>query len=108
MAWAVGGTCAFVGLLAVVLGTVTLRTGWVLPTARRHVTRPGLHGLGALFMGTSILLQGLVHLGILAGVSWEARVLGEIGCLFTGLLLIALSHLLPPRRTLEHAYPPGA
>lgn len=58
MAWVVG-TGGFLGLLAISWGIVTLRTGWILPTARRHVTRPKLHGLGAVLTGASTLLQSL-------------------------------------------------
>ncbi|PJN10982.1 hypothetical protein CG723_08200 [Streptomyces sp. CB01635] len=42
MTWVVG-TGAFLGMLAIASGIVTLRTGWILPMARRHVTRPRLH-----------------------------------------------------------------
>lgn len=60
MAWVVG-TDTFLGLLAITLGIVTLRTGWVMPTARRHVTRPQLHGLGALLIGISLVSQSLFY-----------------------------------------------
>ncbi|UCA52318.1 hypothetical protein LEL86_24815 [Streptomyces sp. WA6-1-16] len=102
MAWVVG-TGAFLGLLAIVLGTVTLRTGWIVPTARRHVTRPQLHALGALFMGTYSLLQSLFYFRILPSVSWEVRFFGGNAFLFAGLLLIALSQMLPVRRSPDHA-----
>lgn len=104
MAWVVG-TGAFLGLLAIALGIVTLRTGWILPTARRHVTRPQLHGLGALLTGSSVVLQGLFYFRVLPSVSWEVRFLGGNALLFAGLLLIALSQLLPLRRNLDHAAP---
>ena len=104
MAWAVG-TGAFLGLLAITLGIITLRTGWILPTARRHVTRPRLHGLGALLTGASIVLQGLFYFRVLPSVSWEARFFGGNALLFAGLLLIFLSQLLPLRRNPDHADP---
>ncbi|MFB6857709.1 hypothetical protein ACFCWV_35275 [Streptomyces sp. NPDC056341] len=106
MAWVVG-TGAFFGLLAITGGIVTLRTGWIPPMARRHVTRPQLHGLGALLMGASLVLQGLFYFRVLPSVSWEARFFGGNALLFGGLLLIALSQLLPPRRNLDHADPSG-
>ncbi|MFF7492984.1 hypothetical protein [Streptomyces rubiginosohelvolus] len=107
MAWVVG-TGAFLGLLAIALGIVALRTGWILPTARRHVTRPKLHGLGALLMGASPLLQSLFYFRILPSVSWEVRFFGGNVFLLAGLLLIALSQLLPLRRNLGHGDPSGA
>lgn len=45
------------GLLAIAMGLVTPRTGWILPTARRHVTTR-LHGLGGLSIGTSLDSRG--------------------------------------------------
>ncbi|MEU3006828.1 hypothetical protein [Streptomyces sp. NPDC007020] len=106
MAWVVG-TGAFLGLLAIIWGTVTLRTGWMVPTARRHVTRPQLHGLGALLTGTSPLLQSLFYFRILPSISWEVRFFGENAFLFAGILLIALSQMLPVRRSPDHADPSG-
>ncbi|MER5892231.1 hypothetical protein [Streptomyces sp. NPDC001876] len=106
MAWVVG-TGSFLGLLAVAWGLVTLRTGWVLPTARRHVTRPQLHGLGALLTGASVVLQGLFYFRVLPSVSWEARFFGGNALLLAGLLLIALSQLLPLRRSRDHTNPSG-
>ncbi|MEK0099272.1 hypothetical protein WDA79_12385 [Streptomyces sp. A475] len=107
MAWVVG-TGAFMGLLVVALGIVTLRTGWILPMARRHVTRPRLHGLGALLAGASVVLQGLFYFRLLPSVSWEARFFSGNALLFAGLVLIALSQLLPLRRDPNHADPSGA
>ncbi|WP_326772783.1 hypothetical protein [Streptomyces sp. NBC_01445] len=93
------------GLLAIALGIVTLRTGWMLPTARRHVARPQLHGLGALLTGASVVLQGLFYFRVLPSVSWEARFFTGNALLLAGLLLIALSQLLPLRQNPNHADP---
>lgn len=106
MAWVVG-TVAFLGLLAIALGIVTLRTGWIVPTARRHVTRPPLHGLGALLTGSYAVLQGLFYFRVLPSVSWEARFFGGDALLLAGLLLIILSQLLPLRRSRDHTDPSG-
>ncbi|BDH07244.1 hypothetical protein HEK131_44710 [Streptomyces seoulensis] len=106
MAWVVG-TGGLLGLLAIALGIVTLRTGWILPTARRHVTRPKLHGLGALLTGASPLLHSLFYFGILPSVPWEVRFFGANVFLFTGLLLLARSQLLPLRRNPDHTDPSG-
>ncbi|MFD8645518.1 hypothetical protein ACFV14_35020 [Streptomyces zaomyceticus] len=100
MAWVVG-TGGFLGLLAIALGIVTLRTGWILPTARRHVIRHKLHGLGALLTGASALLQSLLYFHILPSVSWNVRFFGGNALLFAGLTLIALSQLLPLRRNAD-------
>ncbi|GAA2260800.1 hypothetical protein GCM10010415_24050 [Streptomyces atrovirens] len=106
MAWVVG-TGVLIGLLAVASGISTLRTGWLLPTARRHVTRPRLHGFGALLVGASVLLHSLFYFHILPSVSWEVRFFGGNALLLAGLLLIALSQLLPQRRNSDHAGLPG-
>ncbi len=106
MAWA-GGTSGLLGLLAIALGIVTLRTGWVLPTARYHIRRPKLHGLGALFTGMSPLLQSLFYFGVLPSASWETRFSGGNAFLLGGLLLIAVSQLLPPHRNTEHTELPS-
>ncbi|WP_406416017.1 hypothetical protein [Streptomyces sp. NBC_00842] len=95
------------GLLWIALGIVTLRTGWILPTARRHVTRPQLHGLGALATGASPLMNGLFYFRILPSASWDVRFFGGNALLFTGLLLIATSQLLSPRRSPDHTDPSG-
>jgi phosphoglycerol transferase MdoB-like AlkP superfamily enzyme len=104
MAWVVG-TGAFLGVLAIALGILALRTGWVAPTVRRQVTRPKLHGLGALLAGTSVLLQSLFYFRILPSASWEVRFFGGNAFLFAGLLLIVLSQLLRPRQSPDHADP---
>lgn len=97
MAWVVG-TGGLMGLLVIALGLVTLRTGWILPTARRHVTRPRLHGLGALLTGMCPVLGGLFYFRILPNVSWEIRFFGGNAFLLAGLLLIAAGQLMPRRR----------
>ncbi|WP_445068363.1 hypothetical protein [Streptomyces sp. SAS_281] len=101
MAWVVG-TGALLGLLAIAAGIVTLRTGWIVPIAQRHVTRQQLHGLGALLTGTSVVLQSLFYFRVLPNISWEARFLGGNALLFSGLVLIALSQLLSLRRGHDH------
>lgn len=96
MAWIVG-TGMLLGVLAIAMGIATLRTGWVLPTARRHVTRPHLHGIGALLAGAPILLHGLVYFHLLPGVSWNVRFFGANALQFAGFLFIVLSQM-PKRR----------
>ncbi|WP_037628766.1 hypothetical protein [Streptomyces aureus] len=106
MAWVVGAG-AFLGLLAIVLGVVTIRTGWILPTARRHVTRPELHGFGAMLTGTPVVVQSLFYFRLLPSVSWEVRFFGGNALLLAGLLLIILSQLLPLGRSREQTDPAG-
>ncbi|GHB08209.1 hypothetical protein ACIQRS_29655 [Streptomyces termitum] len=97
MGWVVG-TGAVMGLLVITLGVAALRTGWVLPVSRRHVTRPRLYGAGALVLGASLLLPGLSALRLLPGVSEETRLLGGTGLLLAGLLLLLVSQLSPLHR----------
>ncbi|WP_327269326.1 hypothetical protein OG233_18920 [Streptomyces sp. NBC_01218] len=106
MAWVVGAG-GFLGLLVIALGIVALRTGWILPTTRRHVTRPRLYGLGGLLTGASVLVQSLLYFGILPSVAWDVRFYGGIAFLLAGLFLIALSQLLPLRRNGVYADPSG-
>jgi len=102
VAWVVG-TGLLLGMLLIAMGTVTLRTGWLLPTARRHVTRPQLHGLGALLMGASLALQSLMYFEILPGPSWETRFYGGNALLLGGMLLLLVSQLLPLHSSRDHA-----
>ncbi|MGW5070852.1 hypothetical protein ACWEQJ_33040 [Streptomyces cyaneofuscatus] len=102
MAWVVG-TGLLLGMLLITMGTVTLRTGWIVPTARRHVTRPQLHGIGALLMGASLVLQSLLYFGALPSVSWETRFYGGNALLLGGMLLLIVSQSLPPRRRRDPA-----
>ncbi|MGK3092452.1 hypothetical protein ACG93S_19545 [Streptomyces sp. WAC01490] len=102
MAWAVG-TGLLLGLLLIAMGTATLRTGWIVPTARRHVTRPQLHGIGALLMGASLVLQSLLYFGALPSVSWETRFYGGNALLLGGMLMLIVSQSLPPRRRRDPA-----
>ncbi|MDV9190220.1 hypothetical protein R6L23_18730 [Streptomyces sp. SR27] len=84
------------GVVVTALGVVTLRTGWVPPWTRRHVTRPRLQGIGALLVGLAVFLPGLVYFGVLPGLSWEARFFGRLALMFSGLVCVAMSQLLPP------------
>ncbi|MFB6780981.1 hypothetical protein ACFCX0_27005 [Streptomyces sp. NPDC056352] len=104
MAWAVGAG-VLMGLLAITLGLVTLRKRVDPATARRHVTRPQLRGLGGLLTGTSLVLQGLFNLRILPSVTWDIRFFGGNAFLFAGLLLISASQLMAQRRGPDHTDP---
>lgn len=97
MVWVVG-VGVLVGLLVIASGVGTLRTGWVLPSARRHVVRPKLYGIGALFVGGSVLLQSLFLSRVLPSVMWEARHVGGTALLLAGLFCIARSQRLSRRR----------
>ncbi|MFJ9635180.1 hypothetical protein [Streptomyces sp. NPDC101178] len=102
MAWVVG-TNLLLGMLLIAMGTVTLRTGWIVPMARRHVTRPQLHGIGALLMGASLVLQSLLYFGALPSVPWATRFYGGNVLLLGGMLLLLASQLPPLRRSRDHA-----
>ncbi|KQX59666.1 hypothetical protein ASE09_03295 [Streptomyces sp. Root66D1] len=86
------------GLVVITLGVLTLRTGWVPPWTRRHVTRPRLQGVGAVLTGLAVLLPGLAYFGVLPGLSWEVRFFGQLTLMFTGLGCIGMSQLLSPPR----------
>ncbi|MFB6841640.1 hypothetical protein [Streptomyces sp. NPDC056361] len=111
MEWVVGaGT--LLGLLAIVLGALTLRTrrmGWVPPWTRRNVTRPRLLGVGAVLLGSSPFLQGLEYFGVLPGLSWDVRFFGGTALLLTGIALLGASQLLaPPPGPAPHGQAPTA
>ncbi|MFI1654096.1 hypothetical protein ACH4ZU_04025 [Streptomyces sp. NPDC020472] len=97
MVWVVGAGM-LLGVLSVALGVVTFRTGWAPPWSRRHVMRPRLMGAGAVLTGLAVLLPGLVHFGVLRGLSWEARFFGQLALMLSGLACIGLSQLLGPPR----------
>ncbi|MGW2821712.1 hypothetical protein ACWC24_11985 [Streptomyces sp. NPDC001443] len=97
MEWVVG-VGMVLGLLFMALGVASIRTGWTLPWARRHVRHPRLYGTGALLMGMSCVLQGLFFFDALPTLSWEARFLSGNGLLLGGMLVLAASQLLPARR----------
>ncbi|MEG3628943.1 hypothetical protein [Streptomyces poriticola] len=97
MAWVVGAGM-LLSALAVTVGIITLRTGWIPPLARGHVRRPKLYGLGVLAMGLSPLLPGLFYFDVLPGASWDLRFFGMNAFVLVGLLLIAASQLMPVRR----------
>ncbi|MFF7013748.1 MULTISPECIES: hypothetical protein [Streptomyces] len=97
MAWVVGAGL-LLGLLMIAMGTAALRTGWIVPTARRHVTRPRLHGCGVLLMGATLAVQSLTYFGALPSPSPQARSAGGNALLLGGMLLLLVSQSLPRRR----------
>ncbi|MFI2347939.1 hypothetical protein ACH492_13020 [Streptomyces sp. NPDC019443] len=97
MEWVAG--CGMVlGLLAIALGTASIRTGWTLPWVRRRVTRPRIHGLGALLVGAPCVMQGLFYFRIVPSPSWEIRFFATNALTFSGLILIGAAHVLTTRR----------
>ncbi len=97
MKWVVG-IGMFLGLLIFALGVASIRTGWTLPWARRHVRHPRVYGTGALLVGTSCVLQGLFYFGVLPVPSWEVRFFSMNALMLTGLVLIAVGQMRPIRR----------
>lgn len=96
MEWVVG-VGLFLGLLIFALGVASIRTGWTLPWARRHIRHPRVYGAGALLMGTSFVLQGLFYFGVLPVPSWEVRFFSMNALMFSGLVLLGVGQL-PARR----------
>ncbi|MFF3602895.1 hypothetical protein [Streptomyces sp. NPDC002463] len=106
VAWVVGAGL-LLGLLGTVLAGVVLRTGWVPPWNRRHVTRPWLFGAGILMASLGNVLMGLEYFGVLPEVSWEVRFFVGNGVIWAGVLLIGASQVLPLLRTAPpHGKPP--
>lgn len=99
MGWVIG-IGMLVSLALIALGVVSMRTGWVLPWARRHVTRPRVYGFGALLAGVPCVVQGLYYfrLPLLPDLSGDVRFYGTTPLLLCGLLLIGLGQLLPRRQ----------
>ncbi|MFD7872532.1 hypothetical protein ACFV5G_00120 [Streptomyces sp. NPDC059766] len=97
MEWVVG-IGLVLGLLFMALGVASIRTGWTLPWARRHVRHHRVYGTGALLMGASCVLQGLFYFGALPTPSWEVRFFAANALLITGILLLGAGQLLPARR----------
>ncbi|MEU8831724.1 hypothetical protein [Streptomyces sp900116325] len=97
MEWVVGSGM-FLGLLAIALGLVSIRTGWTLPGGRRRVTRPRIYGLGALLVGAPCVIQGLFYFHFVPSPSWEFRFFGTNVLMFSGLILMGVSQMRPSRR----------
>jgi hypothetical protein len=87
VSWFAGVDVA-VGLLALLAGAISLRTGRPLPGVRRPVRQPRLHGLGAVLIGVACLLQGFFHFGVIPSPSWEVRFFGANALLLCGLVLL--------------------
>ncbi|WP_406277345.1 hypothetical protein OHT93_34885 [Streptomyces sp. NBC_00191] len=99
MGWVVGVGMAL-GLLGIVLGTASIRTGWTLPCVRRRVTRPRMHGLGVLLVSTTCVVQGLFYFHLVPSLTWEIRFFGANALTFSGLILVAAGQMMePPRST---------
>ncbi|GHB51197.1 hypothetical protein GCM10010306_051110 [Streptomyces umbrinus] len=97
MDWVVG-VGMVLGVLAIALGTASIRTGWTVPWARRYVARPRLFGLGAVLVGTPGMVQGLFYFGIVPGPSWEIRFFSTNALLLCGLALLGVGQMRWSRR----------
>ncbi|WP_406468520.1 hypothetical protein [Streptomyces sp. NBC_01594] len=97
MEWVVGSGM-ILGVLAITLGTASIRTGWTLPWARRRVTRPRIYGLGALLVGTNCVVQDLFHFRIAPSPPWEIRFFSTTALTLCGLILMGVGQMLPLRR----------
>ncbi|WP_369145795.1 hypothetical protein [Streptomyces sp. R44] len=85
------------GVLAVVLGVVAFRRGWMIPPARRHVRRPRVYGVGVALTGVGLLVSDAVWMGVREGLlpnpPWGA--LAGNAVLLVGIAFIAASYLRP-------------
>lgn len=103
VAWMLGVSMP-VGVLAIVMGVVAFRTGWVIRPARRSVRRPRVYGVGVMVMGAGILTSGAAYfvarLGDLSGPPWGALVGNAL--VLVGIAFVAASYLLPPRGRAPH------
>jgi len=106
MGWIVGISMSL-SLMLISLGVASMRTGWVLPWARRHVGRPHVYGLGALLVGAPCAVQGLYYFRfpLLPEVSWDIRHYSMTALLLCGLLLVGVGQLLPPSRQADSSRP---
>ncbi|WP_158718970.1 hypothetical protein [Streptomyces globisporus] len=98
------------GVVAIVLGVIAFRTGWMLPPSRRGVRQPRLYGVGAAVAGVGLLYLGVTYFVLsddrpdaLSSNPWAA--LAGNGLELFGIALIAASHLRPRRGRSTH---PGA
>ncbi|WP_369142639.1 hypothetical protein [Streptomyces sp. R44] len=90
MSWYMAIPSAVVALLALVGGTATLRSGWVMPWQRGYVHRPRLFGWAQLSMGAALALQAATAL--LDDRGARSTVQGiALGFLLAGLILLVLS-----------------
>ncbi|MFC9591197.1 hypothetical protein [Streptomyces sp. NPDC056944] len=94
------------GVVAIVLGVIAFRTGWMIPPSRRGVRQPRLYGVGAAVAGGGLLLMGVSYF-VLAGRPdglssnpWLA--LAGNGVELAGIALVAASHLRPWRGRSAH------
>lgn len=97
MEWVVGSGMLG-GLLLIALGTASIRTGWTLPRVGRRVTRPSIYGLGVLLAGVPCVIQGLFYFRIVPSPSWEIHFFGANALVISGLVLMGVGQMLPPRR----------
>lgn len=87
-----------IGVPAITFGVMALWTGWVLPRVRHRVTSPRLYGLGGLTAGAYALVPGLVHFGVLPRAHWETGFFGGPVLVFSAVLLVLASQMMPLRR----------
>ena len=86
------------GVLAIALGTASIRRGWTVPWARRHVARPRLFGLGAVLVDSPGMVQGLFYFGIMPGPVLEIRFFRTNALLLCGLALLGVGQMRWSRR----------
>ncbi|MFJ9523187.1 hypothetical protein ACIRPK_33705 [Kitasatospora sp. NPDC101801] len=82
-------------LFFLVTGLAAVIRGWLLPTSRRHVHNPRLHGWGQLLMALALTWQVLIRLaGGDTGPLPRGLITGG-GLQLTGLILLFISQRQP-------------
>ncbi|MEU6165258.1 hypothetical protein [Streptomyces tanashiensis] len=102
MAWILGAVMPL-GVVAIVLGVIAFRTGWMIPPSRRSVRQPRVYGVGVALTGVGLLVMGATYFVLsdaLPGHPWLALV-GN-GVELVGIAVIAASHLRPRRGRPAH------
>ncbi|MER5204927.1 hypothetical protein [Streptomyces sp. NPDC002825] len=104
MAWFMGATVPF-GVVAIAMGVVAFRTGWMIAPARRSVRQPRVYGLGAALVGLGLLAAVVLYFTLPADVASRDPWLPFVGNFLelTGVALIASSRRNPRGARTPHA-----
>ncbi|NEC23876.1 hypothetical protein [Streptomyces parvus] len=86
-----GISVILLALLIAASGVAALTRGWVLPTGRKHVTRPRLYGWGQLVVAVALCCQVTFGLMTIGFASRQWGTLTGSALMVTGVLVIAMS-----------------
>ncbi len=93
-----GVSVILLALLFAASGVAALTRGWVLPTSRKHVTRPRLYGWGQVAIAIALCCQATFGLMAIGFGSRQWGTLAGSVLMVTGVLVIAMSHRSAGRR----------